>query len=296
MFPGFEHGMAEVNGTQIKYIRGGNGPALLLLHGHPQTHAIWHKVAQRLAGRFTVVAADLRGYGDSGKPASLADHSNYSKRCMGQDQIELMAQLGFPQFLLMGHDRGGRVAYRMALDHPQAVRKLVLLDIAPTLAMYEQTSMAFATAYYHWFFLIRPAPFPELLIGSHPEEYLKHTIGGRSAGLAPFTPQAYAEYLRCLSDPATIHGICEDYRASAGIDLEHERLDLVQGRKIACPTKVLWGADGVIEKCFDPLAEWERLATDLSGKALSCGHYIPEEAPDQLLAEVLPFLADGFTD
>ncbi|AMP14771.1 alpha/beta fold hydrolase [Collimonas pratensis] len=296
MFPGFEHGMAEVNGTQIKYIRGGNGPALLLLHGHPQTHAIWHKVAQRLASRFTVIAADLRGYGDSGKPAGLADHSNYSKRIMGQDQIELMAQLGYPQFLLMGHDRGGRVAYRMALDHPQAVRKLVLLDIAPTLAMYEQTSMAFATAYYHWFFLIRPAPFPELLIGSHPEEYLRHTIGGRSAGLAPFTPQAYAEYLRCLSDPATIHGICEDYRASAGIDLEHERLDLARGNKIACPTKVLWGADGVIEKCFDPLVEWEKLATDLSGKALACGHYIPEEAPDQLLAEVLPFFADGFTD
>lgn len=292
MFPGFEHGMAEVNGTQIKYIRGGNGPALLLLHGHPQTHAIWHKVAQRLAGRFTVIAADLRGYGDSSKPAGLADHSNYSKRTMGQDQVALMAQLGYPQFLLMGHDRGGRVAYRMALDHPQAVRKLVLLDIAPTLAMYEQTSMAFATAYYHWFFLIRPAPFPELLIGSHPEEYLKHTIGGRSAGLAPFTPQAYAEYLRCLNDPATIHGICEDYRASAGIDLEHERLDLAQGHRIACPTKVLWGADGVIEKCFDPLVEWEKLATDLSGKALACGHYIPEEAPDQLLAEVLPFFAD----
>ncbi|WP_211441311.1 alpha/beta fold hydrolase [Collimonas humicola] len=292
MFPGFAHGVAEVNGTQIKYIRGGGGPALLLLHGHPQTHVIWHKTAERLARQFTVVAADLRGYGDSGKPAGLADHSNYSKRTMGQDQVALMAQLGFPQFLLMGHDRGGRVAYRMALDHPQAVRKLVLLDIAPTLAMYEQTSMAFATAYYHWFFLIRPAPFPELLIGSHPEEYLRHTIGGRSAGLAPFTPQAYAEYLRCLSDPATIHGICEDYRASAGIDLEHERLDLAQGNKIECATKVLWGADGVIGKCFDPLREWEKLATHLSGKALACGHYIPEEAPDQLLAEVLPFLAD----
>lgn len=291
MFTGFEQSMAEVNGTRINYLRGGDGPALLLLHGHPQTHVIWHKVVQRLASQFTVIAADLRGYGDSGKPAGLADHSNYSKRTMGQDQIALMAQLGFPQFLLMGHDRGGRVAYRMALDHPAAVRKLVLLDIAPTLAMYEQTSLAFATAYYHWFFLIRPAPFPELLIGSHPEEYLRHTIGGRSAGLAPFTPQAYAEYLRCLHDPATIHGICEDYRASAGIDLEHERLDLAQGNKIRCATKVLWGADGVIEKCFDPLQEWTHLAEQLSGKALACGHYIPEEAPDQLLAEVLPFFS-----
>jgi haloacetate dehalogenase len=289
MFSGFEHGVAEVNGTRIKYLRGGSGPALLLLHGHPQTHVIWHKVAERLAERFTVVAADLRGYGDSGKPAGLADHSNYSKRTMGQDQLDLMAQLGFPQFLLMGHDRGGRVAYRMALDHPHAVSKLVLLDIAPTLTMYEQTTMAFATAYYHWFFLIRPAPFPEMLIGAHPEEYLKHTIGGRSAGLAPFTPQAYAEYLRCLSDPATIHGICEDYRASAGIDLEHERHDLAQGRKIQCQTLVLWGAQGVIEKCFQPLQEWRQLAGKLSGKALACGHYIPEEAPDALLAEVLPF-------
>jgi len=291
MFSGFEHGVAEVNDTQINYLRGGSGPALLLLHGHPQTHVIWHKVAERLASSFTVIAADLRGYGDSGKPAGLADHSNYSKRTMGQDQIALMAQLGHPQFLLMGHDRGGRVAYRMALDHPHAVRKLVLLDIAPTLAMYEQTSMAFATAYYHWFFLIRPAPFPELLIGSHPEAYLQHTIGGRSAGLAPFTPQAYAEYLRCLSDPATIHGICEDYRASAGIDLEHERHDLALGNKIQCETLVLWGAQGVIEKCFQPLQEWRRLVSRLSGKALACGHYIPEEAPDALLAEVLPFFA-----
>jgi haloacetate dehalogenase len=289
MFSGFEHGMAEVNGTRINYLRGGSGPALLLLHGHPQTHVIWHKVAERLASRFTVIAADLRGYGDSGKPVGLADHSNYSKRTMGQDQIDLMAQLGYPQFLLMGHDRGGRVAYRMALDHPHAVSKLVLLDIAPTLAMYEQTSMAFATAYYHWFFLIRPAPFPELLIGSHPEAYLQHTVGGRSAGLAPFTPQAYAEYLRCLSDPATIHGICEDYRASASIDLEHERHDLALGHKIQCETLILWGAQGVIEKCFQPLQEWRRLAGKLSGKALACGHYIPEEAPDALLAEVLPF-------
>jgi haloacetate dehalogenase len=289
MFPDFEHGVAEVNGTQIKYVRGGSGPALLLLHGHPQTHVIWHKVAEQLARRFTVIAADLRGYGDSGKPVGLPDHSNYAKRTMGQDQIDLMTQLGYPQFQLMGHDRGGRVAYRMALDHPDAIRKLVLLDIAPTLAMYEKTSLAFATAYYHWFFLIRPAPFPELLISSHPEEYLRHTIGGRSAGLAPFTSQAYAEYLRCLSDPATIHGICEDYRASAGIDLDHERLDLAAGNKIQCETLVLWGANGVIEKCFDPMQEWPLLASRVSGKALACGHYIPEEAPEALLAEVLPF-------
>jgi haloacetate dehalogenase len=290
MFSGFERHTAAVNGTQVNYVRGGSGPALLLLHGHPQTHAIWHKVAQQLAARFTVIAADLRGYGDSGKPQGLPDHSNYSKRVMGQDQIDLMAQLGFSEFLLMGHDRGARVGYRMALDHPQAIRKLVLLDVAPTLAMYEKTTREFATAYYHWFFLTRPAPFPETLINSHPETYLQHTIGGRSAGLAPFTPEAYAQYLRCLQDPATVHGICEDYRASAGIDLEHERADLAAGVKIRCDTLVLWGGHGVIEKCFDPLSEWRRLAVNVSGKALACGHYIPEEAPDTLLAEVLPFL------
>lgn len=293
MFTGFQRQVAQVNGTTINYLRGGNGPALLLLHGHPQTHVIWHKVAARLAANFTVVAADLRGYGDSGKPVGLPCHSNYSKRVMGQDQIDLMAALGFDQFFLMGHDRGGRVAYRMALDHPDAIRKLVVLDIAPTLAMYEQTSMEFATAYYHWFFLIRPAPFPETLLSAHPEEYLKHTIGGRSAGLKPFTPEAYAEYLRCLRDPATIHGICEDYRASASIDLEHERYDLAAGNKIRCEMLALWGQHGVIEKCFDPLKEWTRFTENgkLGGHALDCGHYIPEEAPDELLAATLPFFS-----
>jgi len=291
MFSGFERQVAEVNGTTINYVRGGSGPALLLLHGHPQTHVIWHKVAAALAERFTVVAADLRGYGDSGKPAGLPDHSNYSKRVMGQDQIDLMASLGFDEFFLMGHDRGGRVAYRMALDHPVAIRKLVLLDIAPTLAMYEQTSLEFATAYYHWFFLIRPAPFPETLLSSHPEDYLKQTIGGRSAGLKPFTPEAYAEYLRCLRDPATIHGICEDYRASASIDLEYERQDLAAGNKIRCDVLALWGKQGVIERCFDPLTEWRKLTEEgrLGGRALDCGHYVPEEAPEELLAEILPF-------
>lgn len=292
MFTGFTRATAEVNATRIHYLRGGNGPALLLLHGHPQTHVIWHKVAQQLAQQFTVIAADLRGYGDSAKPAGLPDHSNYAKRTMAQDQLELMAHLGYREFFVMGHDRGARVAYRMALDHPAIVRKLVLLDIAPTLAMYEQTSREFATAYYHWFFLIRPAPYPETLLSSHPDLYLQHTIGSRSAGLTPFTPEAYDEYLRCLRDPATIHGICEDYRASASIDLEHEREDLAHGRKIQCETLVLWGKQGVIEQCFTPLSEWQALAHKVSGKALDCGHYIPEHAPEALLAEVLPFFAN----
>ncbi len=292
MFDHFTAATQDVDGAPVHYVRGGTGPALLLLHGHPQTHVIWHKVAGELARHFTVIAADLRGYGDSGKPPGLPDHANYSKRAMGQEQLRLMELLGFDSFALMGHDRGGRVAYRMALDHPERIRRLVVLDIAPTLAMYEQTTRQFATSYYHWFFLIRPAPFPELLINGNPDAYLEHTIGGRSAGLAPFTPEAYAEYLRCLRDPATIHGICEDYRASAGIDLDHERADLAAGRRIACQMLALWGAQGVVGQCFDPLAEWRKLASKVKGRALPCGHYIPEENPAGLLAEVLPFLLD----
>lgn len=292
MFAGFTRHTAAVNGVNIAYIKGGQGPALLLLHGHPQTHVIWHKVAETLAQHFTVIASDLRGYGDSDKPQGLPDHSNYSKRAMGEDQIALMQQLGFDQFLVMAHDRGGRVAYRMALDHPEVIRKLVILDVAPTLAMYEKANRAFATAYYHWFFLTRPAPFPETLINSHPDVYLQHTIAGRSAGMKPFTPEAYAEYLRCLRDPATIHGICEDYRASAGIDLDHERADLAAGNKIQAPMLALWGKHGVIEQCFEPLVEWQQLAANVQGHALDCGHYIPEDEPQLLLDEVLPFLAD----
>jgi haloacetate dehalogenase len=292
MFDHFTAATLDVDGAPVHYARGGTGPALLLLHGHPQTHVIWHKVAGELARHFTVIAADLRGYGDSGKPPGLPDHANYSKRAMGQEQLRLMELLGFDSFALMGHDRGGRVAYRMALDHPERIRRLVVLDIAPTLAMYEQTTRQFATSYYHWFFLIRPAPFPELLINGNPDAYLEHTIGGRSAGLAPFTPEAYAEYQRCLRDPATIHGICEDYRASAGIDLDHERADLASGRRITCQMLALWGAQGVVGQCFDPLAEWRKLANKVRGRALPCGHYIPEENPAGLLAEVLPFLLD----
>jgi len=290
MFEGFSDVSATVDGIKIHALMAGTGPALLLLHGHPQTHAIWHKVAPTLARQFTVVVADLRGYGDSGKPPGEPDHANYAKRRMALDQVRLMQALGLPTFAVIGHDRGGRVAARMALDHPDVVSRLVTLDVAPTLAMYQQTSFEFAHAYWHWFFLVRPSPFPETLIRADPDLYLKQTMGARSAGLKPFAPEAYAAYLRCLSDPATAHGICEDYRASIGIDLEHDQADLAAGKQIQCPFLALWGRDGVIERCFDPLAEWRRWNPGVKGIALPCGHYIPEEAPEVLLDHVLAFL------
>lgn len=290
MFAGFEKTRRHVNGVDITYRIGGSGPGLLLLHGHPQTHVIWHKVAETLAQHFTVVAADLRGYGDSSKPPATDDHSSYSKREMARDNVELMSALGFPTFAVLAHDRGARAAHRLALDHPQAVTRLALLDIAPTLAMYTQTDEAFARAYWHWFFLIRPSPLPETLLEADPEQYLRSVMGTRSAGLAPFTDQAFAEYLRCASLPGAARGVCEDYRASASIDLTHDRADIAAGQKLQMPLMVLWGADGVVGKCFDPLKEWRKVATDVRGKALPSGHYIAEEAPDALLAEVLPFL------
>ncbi|MGH8809078.1 MAG: alpha/beta fold hydrolase, partial [Noviherbaspirillum sp.] len=226
LFPGFRSTFITVEpDVRIHAVVGGNGPPLLLLHGHPQTHAIWHKLAPTLAERYTVVACDLRGYGDSSKPIGTADHSNYSKRVMAEDMRRVMDNLGFPRFCVIAHDRGARVAHRLASDHPHVVERLVLLDIAPTLAMYEQTGEAFARAYWHWFFLIQPAPLPERLIEADPAAYLRDVIGRRSAGLAPFDTRALSEYARCLALPGTAHGICEDYRAAAGIDLEHDRAD-----------------------------------------------------------------------
>ena len=290
MFETFTRKRIRVSGDiDINLVAGGKGPALLLLHGYPQTLAIWRKVAPRLAEHFSVVVTDLRGYGDSSKPAGLPDHSNYSKREMARDQVEVMRALGHERFYLVGHDRGGRVAHRLAADHPDSVIKLVTLDIAPTKAMYEQTSMAFARAYYHWFFLIQPAPFPETLIGANVAAYLHHHMG-RFAGLAPFMPEGWPEYLRCNSDPATIHANCEDYRAAASIDLEHDAADIAAGRKVQCPLLALWGKQGVIEKQFHALDDWRKVASDVRGGSIDCGHYIPEEAPDALYDELIAFL------
>jgi haloacetate dehalogenase len=291
MFEQFQRDECEVNGVRIAYRKGGSGPPLLLLHGYPQTHVIWHKVADQLADRFTVVAADLRGYGDSSKPEGGGDHIAYSKREMARDQVELMRALGFDHFDIMAHDRGARVSHRLAMDHPAAVRRLILLDIAPTLAMYSQTDETFARAYWHWFFLIRPAPLPETLLEADPELVLRTAVATRADHVHPFSDAAYAEYLRCMKLPGTIHAFCEDYRASAGIDLQHDREDRAAGGRIEAPLLVLWGAKGIVERCFDPLKEWREVATNVQGKALPAGHYIPEEVPDLLLEKALEFLA-----
>ncbi|MET0541271.1 MAG: alpha/beta hydrolase [Variovorax sp.] len=271
---------------------GGRGAPLLLLHGHPQTHVIWHRVAPLLADRFTLVMMDLRGYGDSGRPAGGPDHVAYSKREMALDAMAVMQSHGFERFGVLAHDRGARVAHRLAADHPAAVTRMLLLDIAPTLAMYRDTSDAFARAYWHWFFLIQPPPLPEALIESDPSRYVRSAMGNRHAGLAPFAPDALAEYERCAAIPGSAHAVCEDYRASASIDLEHDRIDVGSGLRLQQPLKVLWGGQGVVGRCFDVLALWRERAVDVSGHALPCGHYLPEEAPQQVADEARSFFSN----
>ncbi|MBT8408305.1 MAG: alpha/beta hydrolase [Alphaproteobacteria bacterium] len=290
MFDGFKRFRQATSGAEIAGVTGGAGPPLLLLHGYPQTHAMWHKVAPALAQRFTVVAADLRGYGASSKPPSDADHAPYSKRAMAQDMIEVMAALGHERFGVCGHDRGGRVAHRMALDHAAAVRRLAVLDIAPTREMYRGTTEAFARAYWHWFWLTLPAPEPERMIGADPEAFLTYKMGHASAGLAPFTPAAWAAYLDAFGDPETVHAMCEDYRAAASIDIAHDEAD--GGRKVAAPLLAIWGRDGVIERCFDCMALWKERAMDVRGMAIGGGHYLAEECPDALLPHLVAFFSE----
>jgi len=289
MFEGFEQARVETGGAAINLVHGGDGPPLLLLHGYPQCHVMWHKIAPVLAERFTVVASDLRGYGDSAKPASDDSHAAYSKRASARDQVEAMERLGFDAFFVAGHDRGGRVGHRMALDHPRRVRKLAVLDIVPTHKIFSTVSRPVAEGYYHWFFLIQPNGLPEHLIGGDPEFYLRQKLGRWGADPAAFTPEAVAEYVRCFSDPATIHASCEDYRAAATIDLEHDEADM--GTKVACPLLVLWGAKGLMEKHFDVLATWRERAADVRGRALPCGHFLPEEAPAKTAAALAEFFA-----
>ena len=277
------------NGVRLHGRVGGQGRPLLLLHGHPQTHVIWHRVAPPLAAHFTVVLMDLRGYGDSSRPAPDDAHRNHSKREMALDAVAVMDHHGFDRFQVLAHDRGGRVAHRLAADHAARVERLMLLDIAPTLSMYENTTESFARAYWHWFFLIQPPPLPEALLDADPARYVRSVMGGRHAGLAPFAPEALAEYERCAAIPGTSASICEDYRASATIDLDHDRADVAAGLRLPQPLRVLWGAHGAVGKCFDVLALWRERAHDVSGRDVACGHYIPEEAPYELLREALAF-------
>ena len=276
----------------ISYQMGGSGPPLLLLHGFPQTKMIWHRVAPALAKHLTVIASDLRGYGASSKPQGLADHSTYSKRAMASDQAQLMNALGFSHYGVLGHDRGGRVAHRLALDYGKQVNKLMVLDISPTLAMYEQTTMQFASSYWHWFFLIQKAPIPETMIGANTEFFMKQFMGGRHAGLSIFAPECWQEYVLAMSDPACLHAMCEDYRAAASIDIEHDRQTIAQKQLLEMPVRVLWGEFGQVNACFKPLEDWQKLGTDVSGQILQSGHYIPEEIPEGLIAEALAFFRD----
>lgn len=288
MFHGFRTETLKTDGAAIHARIGGSGPPLLLLHGYPQTHVIWHKIAPALAERFTVVATDLRGYGDSSKPESDDRHAAYSKRAMAADQVAVMAALGFGRFSVVGHDRGGRVAHRLVRDHEDRVHRWAVLDIAPTAAMYAQTDMDFARAYYHWFFLIQPFDLPERMIGADPAYYLARKLRAWGRNDAALTEAARAEYLRCFSDPACIHASCEDYRAAAGIDLEHDGEDAA--RKSAPPLLALWGAEGFVGKTYDVLAEWRKVASNVSGHAVPGGHYVPEEAPEETLAALMDFL------
>ena len=291
LFPGFSTRDIQTSGALIHCLVGGAGPPLLLLHGYPQTHVMWHEIAPALAREYSVVCPDLRGYGDSGKPASDATHAAYSKRAMALDMVELMRALGFARFRLAGHDRGGRVAHRLTVDHPEAVERVAVLDISPTRTMFGATNQAFATAYYHWFFLIQPFDLPEILIGAEPLYYLRKKLGGWGTGINIFDPRAIAEYERCFADPATIHATCEDYRAASSIDLEHDDADVAAARKILCPLLVLWGDKGVVNRMFDPIRDWSAVATDVRGMALPCGHFMAEEVPEETLRELRQFLS-----
>jgi haloacetate dehalogenase len=290
LFPGFHSQFLKTSGATIRVLTKGAGQPLLLLHGHPETLATWHKIAPGLAEHYAVVLADLRGYGDSSKPPGGEMHANYSFRAMAQDQVEVMRQLGHPRFLLAGHDRGGRVAHRLCLDYPDAVEKAVLLDIAPTLTMYDDTNKQFATKYVWWFLQIQPEPMPEHLIGLDPVYYLHDHLFVQGKTPGAVAPEAMAEYIRCYCTRSTIHAVCEDYRAAAGIDLDMDRADEVAGRKIQAPVHALWGAQGTVGKLWDVLATWKaKAANTVTGKALPCGHLLPEEQPHEVSAELRSF-------
>jgi haloacetate dehalogenase len=291
MFEGFERERIGSPDAEIALVRGGSGPPVLLLHGYPQTHAMWHLVAPVLAEEFAVVATDLRGYGDSSKPFGDEDHSTYSKRAMAGDQATVMESLGFDSFAVVGHDRGARVGHRMALEYPERVSKLAVLDIVPTRHVFATVGKDLATAYYHWFFFIQPYDLPETLIGADPGYYLRKKLGGWGTPLEIFAPEALAEYEHCFDD-ATIHASCEDYRAAASIDLVHDEADRNEARKVECPLLALWGGRGVMEKIYDVESVWREYANDVKGNPLDAGHFLAEERPEETAQELRIFLKE----
>lgn len=291
MFEGFTARRFTTGGADIDAVIGGSGPPLLLLHGYPQTHVMWHKVAPALAQKFTVVAPDLRGYGDSSKPPGDPRHERYSKRALAQDQVEVMEQLGHKRFAVAGHDRGARTAHRMALDHAERVVRVALLDIIPTYEVWQRSNKNHAWSAFHWYFLSQDADLPETMIGADPAFWLKKMLANWGGDMAAFTPAAMAEYVRCFSDPAAIHATCEDYRAGRTIDVEIDESDL--SRKIACPLLVLWGEKRGIARAHDVLGIWRTRAADVRGRPLACGHFLPEEAPDETARELSTFFGEG---
>jgi haloacetate dehalogenase len=290
VFDSYEVFETDVDGIRIAGRRtraSSEKEPLLLLHGHPETHVMWHRVAEDLAADFSVVAPDLRGYGDSSRPRGGGDHSAYSKRTMARDVLGLMNRFGYSSFGVVAHDRGARVAARLAADHPSTVTRALLMDIAPTGMMYDTAEKQFPFKYWHWYFLVQPSPMPESLISAAPRAYVEGVMGARAAGLAPFPPEILDEYVRVLSGPHGAYGICEDYRAAASIDLEHDRDDNQSNRRIEVPLRILWGSKSLVGEIFDPVELWSRVATEVTGRALDCGHYLPEEAPWEVLEEIL---------
>lgn len=285
----FKSTRIAVPGVEIAVRTAGAGPPLLLLHGYPQTSAMWSRIAPALARRYTVVAPDLRGYGASGKPPGSASHIEYAKRTMAADQVAVMGALGFEEFAVVGHDRGGRVGHRMALDHPERVQRLAVLDIVPTHEVFRTTDEMLARVYWHWFFLSQPYDLPERLIGADPEYLLRFALRAWSSDGTVFDEAAVAEYAAAFRDPATVHATCEDYRAAASIDLEHDEADLAC--RVTCPVLVLWGARGFVGRRYDVLECWGRRAQQVSGTAVDSGHFLPEEAPAETLAALEEFLA-----
>lgn len=288
----FQKMTVSAAGIRINTLIGGEGSPVLLLHGYPQTHIMWHHVAPRLAEHHTVILTDLRGYGDSGKPPGGSSHEGYAKRTMAWDQVLVMRELGFTEFAVVGHDRGGRVGHRMALNYPQNVTKLSVLDIVPTRHAFQTADMAFGLGYWHWFFLAQPEPLPEHLLGADPDGWIRGRLNGLRRGGMRFDPKAMDEYVRCFRDPAAIHGSCEDYRAAAGTDLADDDASAARGEKVTAPLLALWGQHGFVGRHYrDVLAIWREYACTVDGRALPCGHYLPEEAPGETTAALLEFLA-----